>query len=106
MSATNCQLPAPPPFAIHDVGMPELWKEWRVHFMAYSTATKLNKEEAEVQVLTLLTIIGAEAHQVVFNFSVGKRSRSKKFGKSNCCVVSKYIYLSSAARAYTRTTRE
>ena len=37
-------------------------------FMAYSTATKLNKEEAEVQVLTLLTIIGAEAHQVFLTF--------------------------------------
>ena len=64
MSATNYQLPPPPPFAIHDVGVPELWKEWRVSFMAYLTAAKLNKEEVAVQVSMLLTIISAEVHRV------------------------------------------
>ena len=78
MSATNCQLPPPPPFAIHDMGAPELWKEWRARFMACLTATKLNKE-AEVQVLTLLTIIGAEAHRVFLTFQWERN----KFGKSN-----------------------
>ena len=68
MSTMTCPLPPPPPFAIHDVGAPELWKEWRARFKAYATATKLNKEEPDVQVSTLLTIIGAEAHRVFLTF--------------------------------------
>ena len=56
--------------------------------MAYLTATKLNKEEAEVQVSTLLTIIGAEGHRVFFTFhwerEAGQKSLEKviqKFGE-------------------------
>ena len=53
---------------IHDSCAAEKWREWRARFEYYSVATKLDQEEASVQVATLLTVIGAEAHKVLSTF--------------------------------------
>ncbi len=59
---TASNLPPPSPFDIHEVGAAGTWKEWRARFTCYMRATKLDKEEAAVQVSILLTVIGAEVH--------------------------------------------
>ena len=49
--------------------------------MAYSTATKLNKEEPEIKVSMLLTVIGAEAHQVFLIFQWEREVNQKSLEK-------------------------
>ena len=66
--ANRLQLSPPEIFDIHDSCAAEKWREWRARFECYSVATKLDQEEASVQVATLLTVIGAEAHKVFSTF--------------------------------------
>lgn len=47
---------------------PEQWLEWHQRFHRYRIATKLKKEDAEVQVCTLLYSLGKEAEQVYKTF--------------------------------------
>lgn len=58
-----------------DFSHPERWPEWRQRFHRYRIATKLDKEEAEVQIYTLLYSMGKEAEQVyqTFTFREGER---------------------------------
>lgn len=53
---------------------PERWPEWKQRFSRYRTAVKLNKEEDEVQVCTLIYALGKEAEQIykTFVFEVGE----------------------------------
>lgn len=47
---------------------PERWPEWKQRFSRYRTAVKLNKEEDEVQVSTLIYALGKEAEQIFSTF--------------------------------------
>ena len=67
--SNSLQSPPPATFDIHDGAAAESWKEWRARFECYSVATKLDKEDPAVQVSTLLTVIGAEAHKVFLTFT-------------------------------------
>ncbi len=58
-----------------DFSHPERWPEWHQRFHRYRIATKLDKEEAEVQVCTLLYSMGKEAEQVYQTFTFGKGDR-------------------------------
>lgn len=58
-----------------DFGHPERWPEWRQRLRRYRIATKLDKEEAEVQVCTLLYSMGKEAEHVYQTFTFGKEER-------------------------------
>lgn len=47
---------------------PELWPEWKWQFHRYRIATKLDKEDGEVQVCTLLYSLGPEAEHIIKTF--------------------------------------
>lgn len=61
-----------------DFSHPERWPEWRQRFHRYRIATKLDKEEAEVQVCTLLYSMGKEAEQVYQTFTFGEGERERE----------------------------
>ena len=63
-------IPPPPSFEIHDRNAAELWKDWRQRWECYASAMELTKKSSEVQVATLLTVIGAEAHKVYNTFEL------------------------------------
>ncbi len=58
-----------------DFSHPERWPDWRQRFHRYRIATKLDKEEAEVQVCTLLYSMGKEHEQVYQTFTFGEEDR-------------------------------
>ncbi len=70
--ATGFSLPPPPTLDIHDSNVSEKWKQFKLAWDSYSLATELNKKSEEVQVATLLTIIGEDGRHV-FNVYMGKR---------------------------------
>lgn len=51
-----------------DFTRPEQWPEWRQRFQRYRMATKLNLEDGDVQVSTLIYALGKEAEQVFNTF--------------------------------------
>ena len=59
----------PPPSAleIHDSQVAEKWRKFKLTWVNYSLAG-LNKKVEAVQVATLLTVIGEEAHKVFSTF--------------------------------------
>lgn len=56
------RLDPPPPF---NFASPHLWPIWRQRFLRYSTASKLNEEDAKVQVSTLVYSMGQEAESLI-----------------------------------------
>ena len=56
-------LPAPPSLEINDSNVAEKWSEWKEMWEHCSVASKVNKEERDVQVAALLTAIGPEARK-------------------------------------------
>ena len=69
MAAGNYMLPPPPPLEIHDVQAAERWRRFKVAWVNYSVATGLNTKEENVQVATLLTVIGEDAREVYSTFT-------------------------------------
>ena len=57
-------LPAPHSLEINDSNVAEKWAEWKEMWEHYSVASKVNKEERDVQVAALLTAIETEARKV------------------------------------------
>ena len=57
-------LPALHFLEINDSNVVEKWSEWQEMWELYSAASKVNKEEGDVQVAALLTAIGPEARKV------------------------------------------
>lgn len=53
-----------------DFSKPELWATWRQHFMRYRTASKLLKEDFEVQVSSLIYSMGADAEKDCNTFTI------------------------------------
>ena len=62
-------MPPPTPLDIHDQNAAERWKKFKLAWNSYSQATELNKKSEEVQVATLLTVIGEEARDVYSTFT-------------------------------------
>ena len=61
-------LPVPKPLNIHSAEAAEEWKRWRKTWENYALATELKDKELQVQVTTLLTIIGNDANRVFETF--------------------------------------
>ena len=68
-----------PPPDNFDFSRPELWPEWKRRFHRYRIATKLNKEEEEVQVCTLLYSLGSQAEQIVRTFTYNEDGDENKY---------------------------
>ena len=70
-------LPSPTPLDIHDSNAAEKWKEFEQAWRNYSVhvAMKLHQEPETVQIVTLLTVIGAEVRKVFSTFGEGNRDR-------------------------------
>ncbi len=69
MAAGNYTLPPPPALDIHDSQAAEKWKKFKRAWTNYALATELNKKSEEIQVATLLTVIGEEAREVFSTFT-------------------------------------
>ena len=61
-------LPVPKPLNIHSAEAAEEWKQMRITWENYALATELKDKELQVQVATLLTIIGNVANRVFETF--------------------------------------
>ena len=67
--ASGYALPPPPALEIHNPNAAEKWKRFLLAWENYSLATELTKKTEEVQVATLLTVIGEEAREVYATFN-------------------------------------
>ena len=67
--ASGFNLPPPAPLEIHDQNAAEKWKKFSLAWNSYSLATELNKKSQAIQIATLLTVIGEEAHDVYSTFT-------------------------------------
>ncbi|CAL9695394.1 unnamed protein product [Knipowitschia caucasica] len=98
----------PPPDAF-DFSRPEHWPEWRQQFQRYRVATKLNLEDGEVQVCTLLYSLGKEAEQVykTFVFEEGEDDDDYEIvlGKLDNYFIPKVNTIHERARFHQRTQR-
>ena len=72
-------LPAVHSLEINDSNAAEKWSEWKEMWEHYKVASKVNKEEGDVQVAALLTAIGPEARKVfkTWNLSATERKDIK-----------------------------
>ncbi len=59
----------PPLLNVHDSRAAEKWNMFRLAWTSYALATELNKKLDEVQVATLLAVIGEEAREVFSMFT-------------------------------------
>ena len=57
-------LPAPHSPDMTDSNVAEKWSEWKEVWEHYSVASKVNKENGDVQVAVLVTAIGPETRKV------------------------------------------
>ena len=62
--ASRYNLPPPEPLEIHGVNAAERWKKFKRAWNNYSIAIEVNTKSEQVQVATLLTVIGEEAREV------------------------------------------
>ena len=69
MAAGNYTLPPPAQLEIHSDRAGEKWKRFKRAWDSYALATELNKKAEDVQVATLLTVIGEEAREVYSTFT-------------------------------------
>ena len=76
MASGQLNLPPPPPLEIHDANAFEKWKKFELAWTNYALATELTEKPEEVQVATLLTVIGEEAREVFPTFTVKRAPRS------------------------------
>ena len=54
---------------------PQLWPEWKQRFEPYRTATKLNKEDDEIQISTLIYSMGTQAEHIYKSFTGTKECK-------------------------------
>ena len=52
-----------------DMTLPSKWPEWKLRFQRFRTATKLDKDEDQVQIASLIYAMGPEAEHIVKNFA-------------------------------------
>ena len=81
MASGQLNLPPPPPLEIHDANAFEKWKKFGLAWTNYALATELTEKPEEVQVATLLTVIGEEARDVFTTFTGwAKAGDARKIG--------------------------
>ncbi len=87
----------------------ELWPEWKKRFHRYRKATKLNKEEEEVQVCTLLYSLRSEAEQIVKTFVYANANDANKYkvvlGNLDNYFMPKVSVIHERARLHQRTQK-
>ena len=54
---------------------PQLWPEWKQRFERYRIATKLNKEDNEIQISTLMYSMGKQAEHIYNSFTGVKEGK-------------------------------
>ena len=89
--APRYNLPPPEPLEIHGVNATERWKKCKRAWNKYSIMAEVNTNSEQVQVATLLTVIGQEARKVFATFtweSEGIKRRSLQYWISLVCTVS------------------
>ena len=69
MAAGNYMLPSPAALDIHGENAGEKWKRFRRAWDSYALATGLSDKAKDIQVATLLTVIGEEAWDVYSTFT-------------------------------------
>ena len=69
MAAGPYTLPPPAPLEIHSDQAGEKWKRFKRAWDSYTLATGLSEKAEDVQVATLLTVIGEEAREVYSTFT-------------------------------------
>ena len=65
---------------------PAGWPEWRERFLRFRVASKLNKEDGENQVSSLIYNMGSDAERVFSQFNL-----SEEEGKNFYTVLEKFI---------------
>ncbi|KAI4890200.1 hypothetical protein NFI96_001996, partial [Prochilodus magdalenae] len=60
---------------------PADWPEWKQRFSRYRLATKLNKDNGEIQVSSLIYSMGSEAEKIFSSFSFDSEEEGKDFDK-------------------------
>ena len=78
MATGNYTLPPPAPLEIHSDQAGEKWKRFERAWDNYALATGLSEKSEEVQVATLLTVIGEEAREVYPTFTFSAEGDKKK----------------------------
>ena len=53
-----------------DFSNPSAWPEWKQRFQRFFSASKLNKEDQEVQVSTLIYVMGQDAEKILTSFDL------------------------------------
>ena len=71
-------LPAPTPLAIHGTDAAERWRAFKLAWENYSLAGGIAAKDEDVQVATLLTVIGEEARAVFQTFQFDDDDNKKK----------------------------
>ena len=74
----NFQIPLPDILELNDGSTAANWRTWVSAWKNYTLATKLDKEEEERQVATLLGVIGKEANKVFRTFTWASEGDAKK----------------------------
>ena len=77
-------LPAPHSLEINDSNVAEKWSEWKETWEHYSVASKVNKEEGDIQVAAFLTAIGPEAREVFKTWNLSATERKDIKGVIEC----------------------
>ena len=72
------QIPPPDVLNLTDGSTASNWREWKSAWSNYTLATKLDKEDEERQVATLLAVIGKEANKVFRTFVWSSEGDDKK----------------------------
>ena len=70
LHGVRMELPAPATLAIHDKEAAERWRVFKLAWESYSLARGVTDKDEDVQVATLLTVIGEDARTVVSDVSV------------------------------------
>ena len=66
---SSYHLPPPQPLDIHDQQVSKKWQRFKRAWANYSTAIELHKKPENVQVATLLTVIGEDAREIYSTFT-------------------------------------
>ena len=83
--ALQYMLPNPTPLDIHDTCAMNKWKKFHRTWKSYSFATELNEKSEQKQIVTLLTVIKEEAHEIFSTFTGRER------GGDEVKIVSTYL---------------
>ena len=67
--ASSSVLPPPSPLEIHHQNAAEKWEKFSLSWRSYALALELSKKDEDVQVGTLVTVIGADSQEVYTTFT-------------------------------------